>query len=148
MILESVINGLQQRWEDDRLLLADRAGDEPNGLITVGFKRLWLDDPGRMVLYANQQGGFRVSCPQKGGNIAGSFQTALTQWRTGGPRTLKCPVCGCEHPLEACTLSPPGVFGRSAVVFSDVGGVQLTGRARADLLEAIGPFHVVLRRVG
>ena len=147
LVLESVVSGLQQRWEDNRLLLGDQIGDDPNGLISGGFKRLWLDQPGRMMLYANQQGGFRVSCPQKGGNIAKAFETALRAWRKSGPRSLVCPVCHAEHPLEACTLSPPGVFGSSAIVFSDVGGVQLTGRARADLLEAIGPFHVVLRRV-
>jgi len=146
LISAAAFHGLQQVWEKGKLLCGDSAGDEPNGLISGGFVRLWLDQPGRMVLYANQQGGFRVSCPQTGANIAAEFGAALSRWRSGAPRSLECSACKLAHALESCVLAPPGAFGASAIVFSDAGGIELNSRARSDLLSAIGPFHVVLRR--
>jgi hypothetical protein len=146
LISATAFHGLQQAWEKAKLLRGDSAGDDPNGLISGGFVRLWLDLPSRMVLYANQQGGFRVSCPQTGGNIAAEFGAALSRWRSGGPRSLECSACKLPHALESCVLAPPGVFGASAIVFSDAGDIELSSRTRSDLLSAIGSFHVVVRR--
>jgi hypothetical protein len=146
LISAAVFHGLQQVWEKAKLLRGDGVGDDRSGLISGGFERLRLDLPGRTVLYANQQGGFRVKCAQTGANIAAEFGAALLHWRSGGPRGLECSACGLPHALETCVLAPPGAFGASAIVFSDAGGIELSSRARSDLLSAIGRFHVVLRR--
>ena len=145
-IPETALRDLQRTWEAAGLVVGDRAGDDASGLVADGFARLWLDQPARMMLYANQQGGFRVTCPGNGENIAAEFGAALVRWRAGAPRSVRCPACGEVHPLEGCVLAPPGAFASSAIVFSDVGGVTLTRRARADLKAAIGAFVVVVRR--
>jgi hypothetical protein len=117
-----------------------------NAVIQGGFERVWLDQPGRMLLYANQQGGFRVHCPVNNDNIAGLFGRALVAWKAGAARALRCSACGEEHPLETCELRPPGAFGRSAVVFSDVEGIALSAEASEVLADTLGPVHVLLRR--
>lgn len=75
-----------------------------------------------MVLDANHQGGYRVRCPARATNVVPAYNGALTAWRAGGPRTLRCSACGAQHPLEDLDFSPPAAFARGAVVFSDVGG--------------------------
>lgn len=146
LISAEVFHGLLRGWGEAKLLRRDGVGDDPSGLISGGFSRLWLDLPGRMLLYANQQGGFRVMCPQTGANIASEFGAALLGWRSGAARSLQCSSCSEAHALEGCVLAPPGAFGASAIVFSNVGDIQLSSRARSDLESAIGAFHVVVRR--
>jgi hypothetical protein len=146
VILDTAFLDLKRSWSLGKLLSGDSAGDERGGLISGGFERLWLDLPGRMVLYANQQGGFRVRCPVAAKNIASEFGAALVRWRTGEERSLICPACGQVHKLEECVTAPPAAFGSSAIVFSDAVGIQLSERARRDLVKAIGPIRVVLRR--
>jgi hypothetical protein len=143
---EAALVRLRRLWEVDGLLAGESAGDESSDLVAGGFSRLWLDRPGCMVLYANQQGGFRVTCPDNGKNIAPGFGAALGAWRDGGERSMECPACGKVHALDICVLAPPGAFGRSAIVFGDAGGVDLSDRARTDLLHHIGDFRVVIRR--
>jgi hypothetical protein len=146
VILDTAFRDLKRSWSLGKLLCGDSAGDERGGLISGGFERLWLDLPGRMVLYANQQGGFRVGCPVAGKNIAGEFGAALVRWRAGEERSLICQACDEVHKLEQCVTAPPAAFGSSAIVFSDALGIQLSERARRDLVKAIGPIRVVLRR--
>lgn len=135
-------------WRADGRLAGSGSGRDGDGLIQGGFRRLWLDDPGRLTLYANQQGGFRVSCPRGGANLAAEFSAALQRWREGADRGLPCPACGAWHALEAIPLSPPGAFARWAVVFSDVGSLELREDAEQALIAALGPLRPVLRRVG
>lgn len=115
-------------------------------VIQGGFERVWLDQPGRMLLYANQQGGFRVHCPVNKDNIAGLFGRALVAWKGGAARALGCSACGEQHLLETCELRPPGAFACSAIVFSDVEGIALTVEAGEVLADTLGPVRVVLRR--
>jgi len=124
----------------------DRPGGKVDGLTIGGFARIWLDQPTRMVLYANQQGGFRVRCPVDDQSIAGAYGRALKAWRGGAARELVCPSCTQTHALDDCVLVPTGAFGSSAIVLSDVGTIELTERVHADLQAAIGPFRVVMRR--
>jgi hypothetical protein len=110
------------------------------------FARLWLDDPGRVVLYANRQGGFRVQCPIRGEPIVRAFEAAVTAWRAGGPRELVCPGCGQIHALDDVAASPPLAFGRFAIVTSDVGHADLTPEGLAWAEEELGPTRMVARR--
>ena len=119
---------------------------EKRAVIQGGFERVWLDQPGRMLLYANQQGGFRVHCPVNKDNIAGTFGRALVAWKGGAARALRCSACGEQHQLETCELRPPGAFACSAIVFSDVEGTALSAEVGAVLTDTLGPVRVVLRR--
>jgi len=146
VIRTAVFDELGQRWAKSGWLRKDGPGPNVDGLVPGGFKRMWLDHPGRVVLYANQQGGFRVACPKTGDNIAAAFGLAVKRWRSGGARELECLACAGTHGLEACEMAPPGAFGASAIVLSDAQGISLTQKACAAVHEAIGPFHLVLRR--
>lgn len=139
---------LRQVWEARGWVRGAAPGPQVDGLIEGGFKRLWLDLPGRLTLYANQQGGFRVTCPSTGGNAAAAFGRALQAWREGGPMALDCPACGHSHPLDALTLAPPGAFGRGAVIFADCAAHHPRQATLAELEDALGPLRTVSRRVG
>lgn len=110
------------------------------------FRRVWIDDPGRVVLYTNRQGGFRVACPTRGEPIVRAFEAAVTAWRASGPRTVSCPACGETHLLEDVAASPPIAFGRFAIVTADVGEADLTPEALAWAETELGPARMVARR--
>ena len=119
-----------------------------DALIIGGFRRLWLDRPDRLTLYANQQGGYYVRCPVTRGNLAPVFSAAVQEWRRGGEGVLACPHCQKPHPLESVILSPPGAFARGAVVFTDVGSLDMAEGARQALHAVLGEMREVIRRVG
>lgn len=137
----AAFEALRARWEAAGRL-------EDGSLIEGGFRRLRLDLPDHIALYANHQGGYYVRCPQTGGNLAREFSAAVQAWRAGGPRTLACAHCGSTHPLEAVQLAPPGAFGRGAVVFSDAGSVALADDVLPMLEPILGEGRVIVRRVG
>ena len=135
---------LKQEWRAQGRLVSQ--ADNP--LVIGGFGRFWLDIPGRLTLYANQQGGYYVRCPISGGNLARNFSLAVEDWRRGGVRSLACQHCGAVHALEAITLAPPGAFARGAVVFTNVGSLELSEGVREALVPVIGSGREVIRRVG
>ena len=137
----SAFEAVYASWE-----AAGRLSD--GSLIAGGFHRLWLDVPGHVALYANQQGGYYVQCPVTGGNLARAFSGAVQAWRGGAVRAVSCPHCLQEHPLEAVRLKPPGAFGRGAVVFSDVGSADVPAGVQEALRPVLGDSRVVLRRRG
>jgi len=138
---------LLESWEATGWIEGDGPGPAVGELLPGGFARVWRDDPGRVVLYANQQGGFRVQCPDTEAIISPAFGAALVAWKHGEQRVLDCPGCGEPHALEDCELRPHGAFGRGAVVFADAASTLLSSNARAALAEALGPVDVVIRRV-
>ena len=114
-------------------------------LIEGGCNRIWLDRPGRLWLYGNQLGGFRVYCPESKALISAEFGRAHLAWKTGAARMLTCP-CGTEHALEDCVCSPPAAFATWAIVFADVESISLTPLVDSSIQAAIGPYRVVTRR--
>ncbi len=132
----------------------DRAGDPDalRGLARAlagvsGARATRADLPDGVAFYANQQGGFRVRCPETGENLAPAFGPAMQAWRAGGPRSLVCPACGAVHPLAALDFAPLAAFGRGAVVLTDVRSAELPADARAQAEAALGgPIRVVRRR--
>jgi len=130
--------------------VTDKAGWASSGagwLVQGGFRRIRLDDPGRLVLYSNQIGGFRVGCPHQEGAVVGAFREALIAWRAGGPRALVCPACGESHALEDLAYAPAASFGQLAVVISEVEDADITSEAAARVTEVLGPWRLVRRRV-
>jgi len=110
-----------------------------------GCNRIWMDRPGRLWLYGNQLGGFRVQCPETNVLVSAEFGRAHRAWKAGAQRALACP-CGSDHPLEACIFSPPAAFATWAIVFADIDGTSLTPLAKSSIQEAIGPYRVLTRR--
>lgn len=139
-------------WQQAGLLdagtgpLRRTAGPQASALVPGGFGVVWLDRPDGMTLYANQLGGFQVRCPRCDQPMALAFSQAVTRWRAGGQDRATCPGCGHRSLVVALPLRPPGAFGRGAVVFADVGGVEAAPRALRELAPAMGPVTVVLRR--
>lgn len=121
-------------------------GGAADALVAGGFARARLDRPGGVTLYANQQGGFRVTCPHTGASVVPGFQQAMTAWRVGGPRALTCPACGEVHPLEALGYAPPAAFGRVALVLADAADAAPTPEGLALVTRHLGPVRVVGRR--
>ena len=113
--------------------------------IEGGCNRIWMDRPGRLWLYGNQLGGFRVRCPDTNTLISSEFGRAHRAWKAGAERVLACP-CGSDHGLDACIFSPPAAFATWAVVFSDIGGTALTPLGESSLHAAVGPYRVLTRR--
>jgi len=125
-----------------------RDADQLRDVLVGDHRSVRIDNPGRAVLYANHQGGYRVRCPEIGENIALAFSNAVTAWRAGSPRVIACPACGKPHALESVTLSPAGVFARGAVIFTDVGDIAVSPWAQRIFDELMSGSVVVHRRVG
>jgi hypothetical protein len=121
-------------------------GPAANALLPGGFAALRLDRPGATTLYANEQGGFRAPCPRCGAPLAGPLSAAVEAWRRGGPRALTCPRCGWAGDLSAIQGQPPFGIARAAVIFADVGGVELSSLGQEALAALLGAARVVLRR--
>lgn len=139
---------LLARWRAEGLLVEGRPGPRADALIPGGFARLWLDEPGRLTLYANQQGGYSARCPSCEALLTAAFSAALQRWREGGPDQLRCPACGLALPLARATLAPPGAFARFAVILADVSALEPEPDALRALEAALGPLRRILRRVG
>ena len=139
---EEAMTALFEAWGvDERGRVADHR--EP---IAGGCKRVWVDRPGRVWLYGNQSGGFRVRCPVTQDNIAKSFGSAHRAWKNGGARVVLCPSCGNTHPLEDVQFAPPAAFARWALVFSDASSSVLHSSTMAQICEALGPTQSIIRR--
>ena len=137
-----LLNSILSQWG------LDARGKSPGTaqLIEGGCERVWIDKPGRLMLYANQSGGFRVHCSNCGANVATTFGRAHLEWKRGGPRSMRCKSCGLEAPLEKWRMSPHGAFSSWAIVFSGAGGTRLTPAAEAELQGALGAYQLVVRR--
>ena len=118
-------------------------GPAADHLVPGGFRRLRLDDPGHTVLYANQQGGFRVRCPRCDENLVPGFQAA----RQVGGVEVACPACGAVTPLPGLRYLPPAAFGRGALVVAQVESATFAGGAEALFQAHLGAYCVVGRRV-
>lgn len=131
--------GLDEGWWD-----ADGRGGA--GLIEGGFVRARANRFDVVQMVSNQVGGFRVRCPACAEAAARAFGTAVTRWRAGGERQMRCPSCGTTSPLEAVDCRPPVGFARSWVHLVDVQRAVLLPAAQSRITEAVGPHRLIGRR--
>lgn len=117
-----LVAGLRQSWAE-RGWLDDGPG--PLGR----FRRLRVDDPGQVVLYANQVGGFQVRCPACSAPLAREFARLE-------PTT--CPRCGTSSTTHELDCRPPVAVGRASLVLVDA--------QQADVPSEPG-FRIVWRRL-
>lgn len=114
--------------------------------LPLGASAVRLDDPGRIAFYGNQMGGFRVSCPETGGNLVPQFVAAMGAWRRGEGWTMACPACGAAHRLPDLVFRPQAAFARGAILFADVQTTEVPPDLAAALDRVTGPSLRVLRR--
>jgi endogenous inhibitor of DNA gyrase (YacG/DUF329 family) len=139
---------LRDAWTARGWLRECRPGPESQALIVGGFERIWISLPGKVTLYANQQGGYRVACPRCQAPLVAEFARAHERYKEGGPRALDCPACGARVALEDLRFAPEAAFGRFAIALSDVHSLDLEPAAKAEIEAAFGKVRNVLRRVG
>lgn len=109
--------------------VADRlARDGARLLERSGAKDARVDDTGTRTLYANQLGGFHVTC-SCGAGLARVFQPL---------GTTVCPSCGKASTFAEVVCRPPAAVGRAALVLMDVDTA---------LFEDTEGWAVVLKRV-
>jgi len=147
----AAIERLFDRWQERGLLapgtgpLRRTAGPRAWGLLPGGFGTLWLDRPPGEVLYANQQGGFRVLCPDCGANLVPAFQAAVRARREGRSERVRC-ACGLDEDVVRLPLLPPGAFARGALILGDVQGLDPVPGALVEVEGILGSVRVLARR--
>lgn len=97
------VRALHESWRSRGWLVPDG----PLG----GYRRVRIDDPGEIVLYANSVGGFRVRCPDCGASVAHVF---------GRLQPTTCASCGATHTTDQLVAEPPIAAGRASLVLVDV----------------------------
>jgi len=98
---------------------------------------------GRLV--ANQQGGYRVRCPQCEQNAVPALHRALGGWRSGEPPVLSCDHCGYQGDVGTYSFRPAAAWCHGAIWLVDVAHHELSDVARA-LASELGDYELVLRR--
>lgn len=147
----AAIADLFDRWQERGLLapgtgpLRRTAGPRAWALLPGGFGTLWLDRPPAEVLYANQQGGFRVPCPACGASLVLAFQAAVKARREGRNEPVRC-ACGLVEAVHLLPLSPPGAFARGALILGDVQGLEPVAGPLREVEFILGAVQVLARR--
>ena len=139
---------LHRAWDDRGWVNGDGPGTEVDRILVGGFKRISMDQPGRLHLYANHQGGYRVHCGVCQNLITSVFSSALTSTRSGGPHNLRCPYCDANQALEDLDFRPLAAFALWGLVIADVESLQLEQDAMVEAEKFLGELRVILRRVG
>lgn len=121
-------------------------GPQAAALGTDGFRLARIERHDRAVLYANQQGGFRVRCPACATGIVPGFTRLIASWRAGGDRVVTCAACGWSGGAEDCITEPPARLATAAVHLSHVGAAHVAHDALVAIAAHWGPVVVVGRR--
>jgi len=135
---------MRERWERSGWVTADSVSP---ALVAGGGRGVRLDRPSARSVYGNQLGGFRVRCPACGGAMARDFARAMEASRSEGPLDATCSACHETTDFHCLDVRPPIRVGRSALIFEDVDGAQLTELGQQAVESVVGPFQVILRRV-
>jgi hypothetical protein len=141
-------SSLVHDWSAQEIVRDESPGLRASELITGGFQRLWLDQPGGLHLFANHQGGYRVHCRNCQALVTGAFVPAVARWRAGGARELECPVCGYVASLEELVYRPDAAYATWAVVLSSVTSLEIEPERWLEINRALGPLRSIFRRVG
>ena len=79
--------------------------------------------------------------------MARDFARAMEASRSEGPLDATCSACHETTDFHCLDVRPPIRVGRSALIFEDVDGAQLTELGQQAVESVVGPFQVILRRV-
>lgn len=114
----------------------------------TSFHSCSLEKREKMRLYANHQGGYRVRCPSCAQNIASDFSRFVHRWRKGAGFEMVCSFCTERFPLSHAVGIPPFAFSMAAILLHDVEIAEIGESWQKRILEKVGAFRVVFRRVG
>ena len=126
------------------LIQARREQDAPCG----SFHSCSFEQSEKLRLYANHQGGYRVRCPSCAHNIASDFSKSVHLWRAGAAFSMTCPSCAEVYSLSKAKGIPPFAFSRAAIVLHDVEVADIGDFWHAQIMEKLGEYHAIFRRVG
>lgn len=115
-----------------------KPGPRAEDLVDGGFAMLRVDRPGRIVVYGNRQGGYRVRCPGCGANQVPAFSAALPTLSR-----VRCEACEREHPIRGLRYEPPVAFGALCVELRDVGAPELKPWGHELMRSALGDFDTI-----
>lgn len=140
-------------WVDDELLTTDRGPG--NDYVQIGcgyFNSVQVIASNKDLLFANHQGGYRVFCPNNDKIATLEFSEGVAEWRKSeqDPSVIlvTCLACGDKHPLPQFVGRPAFAFGRSALHFNSVEKASFSNKILTEIRQSIGPFTIVLKRVG
>lgn len=145
--MERDIYLLLKTWKDKSWISEDFKQGEM-GILEGDFVRIQVDFPEKILLYANHQGGYHVLCPESRKPIAFAFSKAVTRWRKGGERKMKCPACQNEHKLEGVITRPKAHFSNGAIIIKGVSSIQISDEAKNDIRKYLGEVGFVYKRIG
>lgn len=119
------------------------AGPRAAWLVERRFVRVRSDLGEAPRLWANQQGGFRATCPGCGESVIRQLHRVVSG-RASEP--IACERCGRHSAIDEVDFRPSAAWGPSALVLHDVGtaGLSAEGRTWAD--DVLGAHKPVLRR--
>ena len=140
-------------WVADDLLNTDGSPGDSHARIGCGsFNRVQAIASDKDVLFANHQGGYRVFCPNNDKIATLEFSEGVAEWRKSeqDPSAIlvSCKACGGKHSLPQFVGRPAFAFGRSAFHFNSVEKASFSDALLTAIRESIGPFTIVLKRVG
>jgi hypothetical protein len=134
----------KQRWIKN--LSAGALAEE---FILGGFKSFRIERHEYPILFANHQGGYRVNCPSCQNHLARTFSSAVTRYRRERHLfSLLCEACSSTFQLDQLLFSPTAGFARYAIIFQDVGGIDLSQSGIAEISTLMKDFHMILKRMG
>lgn len=131
--VQACLDGLRSRG----LLSGDGPGPNVDSWSPGGFRRLRVDRPGRLALYANRQGGFHVRCPDCQSSVVAEMSRA---WSKRQP-SLVCRSCAQETGLPDLTYLPPAAYARFALELSQV--QTLVVLPAPEITALLGPYRII-----
>ncbi len=116
------------------------------------FHKVEVVESNKSRLFANHQGGYKVCCPNNDKIVTVDFISGVVRWRAGetAPEHIyvTCSSCSEQHSLVEFVGKPSFAFGRCAFHFSNVDSVTISSVVSQEIERNVGPFSLVLKRVG
>ena len=116
------------------------------------FQKLSVVHSVKSILFANNQGGYRVLCPNNDKIVTVDFTNGVAKWRalenTPQDNIVHCSGCDNEHRLVDFIGKPEFAFGRCAFHFTDIQYSVINEMILDEVDKNIGRGKLVLKRVG
>ena len=119
------------------------ASEGASWLVERGFVRVRSDRSEANRLWANQQGGFRATCPACQTSVIRQLHRVIAG---DAKDSVTCEACGAVSHVSALGYRPPAAWGTSALIVCDVATAELTADGLAWAERCLGTYKPVLRR--
>lgn len=116
------------------------------------FQKLSVVSSDTPMLFANNQGGYRVLCPNNDKIVTVDFTKGVAKWRalqnTPKDNIVYCSGCDNGHRLVDFNGKPEFAFGRFAFHFIDIEYSKMNEVILDEVEINVGRCKLVLKRVG